>query len=228
MRPQLEMRGGTWFQAGAALSMLFALVVVSSGDAQAQTVFADPFDYCAAVGTLDAPDSRWAGSATPDVVTEFFMREFDLGEDWRNPRFYVWRCFQDEVWGCFLGVNIFCLQAYTSREPRPSIVEFCQQNPGLGAPFVATGHDNIYIWTCEGTTPVIKDQIYHEDPRGFISENWYAVPGPVPAALPATGTGSRNASGRGSLAWAGVAGAATGAVLLGGATWYTKRRRLSR
>jgi hypothetical protein len=36
-----------------------------------QARFSDPFAYCAAVGTIDAPDARYTGPKVPEVVARF-------------------------------------------------------------------------------------------------------------------------------------------------------------
>jgi len=140
------------------------------------TTFDDPFSYCAAVGTIDAPDGRWVGPAVPDAVGRFLLEKFNLDESLWDSSFFGWRCYQDEVRGCFVGANIPCGPANTSREPNPAMVEFCRENPEFdGIAFAATGHDTIYLWDCRGGTPVIDRQWRHVDPQGFISENWHKI-----------------------------------------------------
>lgn len=140
------------------------------------TTFDDPFSYCAAVGIIDAPDNRWAGPTVPDTVRRFLLEKFNLDESLWSRSFFGWRCYQDEVWGCFVGANIPCGPANTSREPNPAMVEFCQENPESDdIAFAVTGHDTIYLWDCHGGTSVIDRQWLSVGPRGFISEYWHKI-----------------------------------------------------
>jgi hypothetical protein len=131
--------------------------------------FTDPFSYCAAVGTVDAPDERWAGPPVPPEVVEFF------GEDRLGGHF--WRCFDGAVLGCAVGAAAYCgNDPNTSEEPTAAMVEFCRANPNQLMLVAQFGHDNIYLWECHGTIPAIALQMFHVDPRGFMAENWFEIP----------------------------------------------------
>src|ERR671918_1505994 len=47
----------------------------AEGSGQPAT-FTDPFAYCAAVGTIDAPDSRYTGPNVPEAVARGLMKAF--------------------------------------------------------------------------------------------------------------------------------------------------------
>ncbi len=132
-------------------------------------VFTDPFAYCAAVGTIDAPDERWAGPDVPPEVMEFFG-ESQLGG-------HYWRCFDGTLLGCAVGAAAYCgNEPNTSEEPTAAMIEFCQANPNQLMLVAQFGRDNIYLWECQGTVPQIALQMFHVDPRGFIAENWFEIP----------------------------------------------------
>lgn len=130
--------------------------------------FADPFAYCGAVGTIDAPDERWAGPPVPPEVVEFF------GQDRLGGHF--WRCFEGAVLGCAVGSASYCgNDPNTSDQPTATMVEFCQANPSQPMLVAQFGHDNIYLWECRGAVPAISLQMFHVDPRGFMEENWFEI-----------------------------------------------------
>src|SRR5215510_4570357 len=47
---------------------------VAESPPPAATRFTDPFAYCAAVGTIDTPDSRYAGPKVPEAVARGLQR----------------------------------------------------------------------------------------------------------------------------------------------------------
>jgi hypothetical protein len=131
--------------------------------------FTDPFSYCAAVGTVDEPDSRWTGEPVPPAVAGFF------GEEPGGS--YFWRCFEGTVLGCAVGAQSYCgNDPNTSDRPTDAMVQFCRSNPDQLMLVDQFGHDNIYLWECHGTVPEIALQMFHVDPRGFIEENWFEIP----------------------------------------------------
>lgn len=139
--------------------------------------YTDPFAYCASIGTVDAPNSEWQGSEIPNQVIDFFLQKESLDpEYYGDPKFYKWRCVDGSVWGCFVGVNLPCQMANESTEPLPETITFCQLNPDSAVPLAAAGHNNIYLWRCEGKTPAIERQIYEVDSQGFITQYWHIIP----------------------------------------------------
>ena len=71
---------------------------------------------------------------------------------------------------CTAGANLPCGRANTSRTPGPGVVAWCRDHPNAAfIPAVATGHDTIFAWRCQGGVPQIGRQISDVDPRGFIA-----------------------------------------------------------
>ncbi len=143
--------------------------------------YTDPFAYCAALGTIDAPDARYTGEAVPEVVIRGFIRAAELAagdealEMFRQTT--IWRCMNGQVYACNYGANLPCdSKADTSAEPTREMKDFCAQNPGADAiPMSVTGHAVIYSWGCQGDTPEIRAQIDQADEAGYLSRIWYAL-----------------------------------------------------
>ncbi|MGC9335618.1 MAG: hypothetical protein ACP5JJ_15830, partial [Anaerolineae bacterium] len=65
---------------GQAVPLFALLLIVASlagcgasaapADRSAPEAYADPFAYCAAVGTVDAPDANYTGPAVPESVAQ--------------------------------------------------------------------------------------------------------------------------------------------------------------
>jgi len=141
---------------------------------------ADPFAYCAALGTVDEPGAPFeAGSEFPDVLARA-MVEMDLISAEVPPEFAknaVWRCLNGQVMVCHFGANLPCLEkADTNQTPTPPLNDFCRDNPAAEViPAVVTGRATVYTWRCVDGTPTIVDQVFIPDERGFLSEFWYVV-----------------------------------------------------
>jgi hypothetical protein len=88
----------------------------------------------------------------------------------------VVRCVRDKLMACFVGANLDCDKAET-RRVLPGATAWCRQNPGAAnIPMAATGHATIYQWSCKGRYAVAGKTMVTVDPRGYIGENWKAVP----------------------------------------------------
>ncbi len=142
--------------------------------------YTDPFAYCAAVGTIDAPDERYIGLEVPEVVVKALREKLDMPED--TPTEWVvegtvWRCMEGKVWACFVGANIPCeAKADTSREPSSEMVGFCEEHPNAEViPASVTGRETVYEWRCEEGAPQVVRQVFEPDSRGFISDFWYEL-----------------------------------------------------
>ncbi len=73
--------------------------------------YADPFSYCATVGTIDTPDSRYTGPAIPDSVAQGLKNASGASADapldiFKNGTY--WRCMDGKVYACFVGANLPC------------------------------------------------------------------------------------------------------------------------
>ena len=139
----------------------------------------DPFAYCAAVGTVDAPGADYTGSQSPEVVALGLRQAMDAPdtplEMLQNGLF--WRCMDGDVYACFVGANLPCeAKANTDRTPTQEETDFCQQNPDSDfIPAAVTGRETVYEWRCRDGTPEIVQQLFHADAQGFLSEFWYKI-----------------------------------------------------
>lgn len=156
------------------------------------TTYHDPFAYCEAVGTIDAPDARYVGPKVPESIALGLQQALQVpnapSEFLVNNS--VWRCMEGKVFACSFGANIPCLEkAETSRTPAPPLTEYCKQNPNAEfIPAVVTGRATVYEWQCENGSPSIARQLFQPDARGFLSHFWYELsPGGAQHAIPATG-----------------------------------------
>jgi putative hemolysin len=145
--------------------------------------FTDPFAYCAAVGTLDAPDSRYIGLKTPDAVVQGVRKALDTKDDVPLQPFVdgtTWRCAGGKVLACFVGANLPCGEkADTSKTPNAGIVDYCKANPAAEVvPAAAAGRATVYEWRCKSGAPEIVKQVFKPDAQGFIAEIWYAIAQP--------------------------------------------------
>lgn len=142
----------------------------------------DPFAYCAAVGTVDAPDERFTGEELPVVIAEgiraaFNAEDVDLEVYQRGT---VWRCLDHKVYACNVGANIPCLaKADESTEPTQPMIDYCTDNAGSDfIPAVVTGRSTVYEWGCEDTEPVVVDKYTEVDSQGFLEFAWHELTPP--------------------------------------------------
>lgn len=159
--------------------LLIVAGLACCGGTPAPETYTDPFAYCAAVGTMDAPDAAYTGPKVPESVAEGLRRAFNTPdtplEVYENGTF--WRCMDGEVYGCFVGANLPCeARANTDKTPTQAEIDFCQQNPDSDfIPAVATGRETVYEWRCRDGAPEIVQQVFHPDAQGFLSEFWYKI-----------------------------------------------------
>jgi hypothetical protein len=171
--------------ARGVLSAVAALVVVAqaslwAGVALTEGQFDDPFAYCAAVDTIDAPDARYAGPALPEAVARGLEAALGLPADAPGdplPRNWIWRCMDGKVYACTVGANLPCAEkADTRTQPSAAVSEFCRQNPGADAiPMVVTGRATVFEWRCADERPTIVRQFAQPDAAGYLANIWYAI-----------------------------------------------------
>lgn len=162
-----------------------------------QVTYADAFEYCAALGTIDAPDARYTGPQITDQIINGFIAAAGLQASSAPSEIFqkatIWRCMAGQVYACNFGANLPCSsKANTDRNPTAAMQEFCAANPGADfIPMSVTGHDTIYSFHCNQDVAEVLDQIAHVDPAGFIAEIWYPIspnasprPEPSPTGLP--------------------------------------------
>lgn len=155
------------------------LAACAGGPDRAQT-HADPFAYCAALGTVDAPDARYTGRPVPASIAAGLRRAFGAPADAPIEAFErgtSWRCMHGKVYACNVGANLPCqAKADTRRAPAQAIAEFCRANPAADVvPAVVTGRETVYSWRCVGGAPEIARQVDTPDARGFLSRIWYEI-----------------------------------------------------
>jgi hypothetical protein len=129
----------------------FPLTVAST--AATTTSFTDPFAYCAAVGTVDAPDSRYAGPRVPKAIARGLKKAFATPPTAPLTPFLknsFWRCMDGKVYACTVGANLPCQEkADTSRTPTSAMAEFCRDNSEAdNIPAFVTGRATVYTWRC--------------------------------------------------------------------------------
>lgn len=155
------------------------LTVLGSEPARAAATYDDPAPYCAAVGTIDKPDRRYAGEPVPDWIARALMRATDAPPTAELSFFKhaAWRCERGRVLACSYGANIPCnRKADPRRRPGAGERGFCRDHPGADLiPAVATGHATVFEWRCRGTRPVIARQVLEIDRRGFPAAFWHVV-----------------------------------------------------
>ena len=213
------------------LMLVILLVLVSLADrftptSMAQgTTYTDPFAYCAAVGTIDAPGARYLGPKVPDAIARGLRAATQSRPDMPRELFVnasFWRCMDGQVYACWVGANLPCWEkANTSQTPTADMTKYCQANPNAaGMPGYVTSSATVYTWSCKNGVATPGRQFWQVYARGFIANIWYAL-SPQGAAgtqtLPTTGGASGFAASTTVLV---VLGA--GAVLLG----LVFRRRL--
>lgn len=160
--------------------MLLAMILFALTAATEPATYTDPFAYCAAVGTIDAPDARWAGDKVPVTVARGLRRAL-LGSPEGDISFLLrtsfWRCMGGKVYACTVGANLPCQsKANTSRTPTPSMAQYCQSNRDAAfIPMYMSDRASIYDWGCRGGVPVITRQVTKPDAQGFLSNIWYEI-----------------------------------------------------
>jgi hypothetical protein len=168
--------------AGLAIAVLVASALAANAASAADT-FRDPFAYCAAVGTIDAPDARYIGPATPPAVARGLQRAFGVAPSEPLAPFErgtSWRCMDGAVWACNVGANLPC-QEKPDADPQPTegMREYCASNPGSDfIPMYVTGHGTLFEWSCDGTTPKRGKQIAQLDARGYVASIWHRIEPP--------------------------------------------------
>ena len=145
----------------------------------APAAYTDPFAYCAAVGTIDAPDTTYTGPQVPQSVAEGLQAALNAPD---TPLEMLqngssWRCMDGEVYACFVGANLPCdAKANTDQTPTQEEADFCKQNPDSDfIPAVVTGRETVYEWRCRDGAPEVVRQVFQPDAQGFLSEIWYKI-----------------------------------------------------
>jgi hypothetical protein len=174
--------GGLMAGTTPAMPQVSITPAASRGPGQ-QATFADPFAYCGALGTIDAPDSRYTGPQVPEVVAKGLKKAFGAPPDAPLEPFLhntFWRCMDGQVYACTVGANLPCQErADTSHTPTAGMTNFCNDNPHAEViPAYVTGRATVYEWKCAAGVPAIVRQMAQPDTQGFVSHIWYAITPP--------------------------------------------------
>jgi hypothetical protein len=142
--------------------------------------FSDPFAYCAALETIDAPDSRYIGPKVPEAIAQGLKKAFGGPADAPLEPFLhntFWRCLNGQVYACTVGANLPCQErADVSRKPTEGMTNFCEDNPHAEViPAFVTGRATVYEWECTSGVPEIVRQVAQPDAQGFLSNIWHAI-----------------------------------------------------
>ena len=168
------------------LMLIILLVLVSLAEqwtpiSSAQgTTYTDPFAYCTAVGTIDAPDARYVGPQVPEAIARGLRAATEAAPDASLDSFITgtsWRCMDGQVYACTVGANLPCWeQANTSQIPTADMTNYCQANPTAAAlPGFVTGRSTVYAWSCQNGVATPGQQVMQVDARGFLATNWYVI-----------------------------------------------------
>lgn len=126
----------------------------------------DPFAYCAAVGTVDAPDGRYAGPPVPISISAGVRAPATATADRVK-----WRCYEGRVLGCKAYAWPVCDRVPTTAE----LAAYCTQNPDSPRLLAPAG-----TWSCVGGQPRLPAGIsWARDARGFEAAGWSAIPKPA-------------------------------------------------
>jgi len=141
--------------------------------------YSDPFAYCSAVETIDAPDARYTGDKVPDALVQAMIQKgivtADAPADFQKNA--VWRCMDKSVWVCHFGANLPCLEkADSSQMPTSAMEDFCKANPAAESiPAAVTGRATVYEWKCNDTKPEVAKQAFKADSQGFLADFWHEL-----------------------------------------------------
>jgi hypothetical protein len=150
-----------------------------TGDNSNTETYDDPFAYCQAVGTIDAPDARYTGPQIPEAIAQGLRNAFNTPDTPLDiyMRGTFWRCMNGKVYACNVGANLPCeSRANIDRTPTGALVDFCEQNTNADViPMYVTGRETVYEWKCTNGAPEIVRQLVQPDERGFLSNIWYEI-----------------------------------------------------
>jgi hypothetical protein len=164
---------------GAVRKLLSLLACLIAVQALAAPPWTDPAPYCRAVGTIDAPDARYAGPAVPDWIARALMRATHAPASAPVSvfRHAAWRCLDGAVLACSVGANVPCDQkADASHTPPEGATRYCAANRDASVvPAYAAGRATIFDWRCADGTPEIGRQVQDVDAAGYPAAFWHRV-----------------------------------------------------
>jgi putative hemolysin len=139
----------------------------------------NPFEYCAAVGTVPAPDARFNGEAMPAVLVQAMIGQGIVSADMpaEMQKNAVWRCAEGKVKLCHRGANLPCEEmADASQTVSAEMTTFCAENKSAEViPAAVTGRATVFEWKCVDGKPATVKQVFQADAQGFIADFWYEM-----------------------------------------------------
>jgi hypothetical protein len=151
--------------AATATGLLFAALIAAT---------VSPVKLAAAAGSYcPNPEHATPGKVPPDLIGAV-ARTFQIDNDSvRNAAFV--RCVGPNLMGCYIGANLDCDKAETSRS-LPGATAWCRDNPGSKIiPMSVTGHDTIYEWSCKRHRAIAGKAVVTLDSQGYIANNWREI-----------------------------------------------------
>lgn len=173
----------------AAFVGVASAALAGEGRTAPAETWSDPFAYCAAVGTIDAPDARYTGPAVPEAVARGLQQAFGVASSAPLETFErgtSWRCLDGALYACNVGANLPCDEK-PAADPAVSdaMRSFCAESPGSDViPMYVTGHATIYDWSCDGKEPRRGRRVAELDPRGYVASIWHRISAPSPSPSP--------------------------------------------
>lgn len=158
-------------------------LAAANAAAEEPRTYHDPFAYCAAVGTADAPDPRYTGPAVPPAIARGLQKAFGVAATEPLAPFErgtSWRCMDGAVYACNVGANLPC-DAKPAADPAPTdaMRTWCAENRDADfIPMYVTGHDTTYAWSCADGSPRRGRQTAPLDTRGYVASIWHRIEPP--------------------------------------------------
>jgi hypothetical protein len=154
--------------------LVYATAAVGIGLTPSHGFAADPIStaYCARVGDDDTLRPPPAG-LLPELKRAFAHLLGGSPQDDAYIRANAQtRCMDGKLLVCFVGANLPCGKINTARGS-PGATAWCREHPGDKViPAVATGHDTLYSYECDGTNARITGTNWVLDRRGFATKLW--------------------------------------------------------
>ncbi len=126
------------------------------------------------VGYCAAGAGRQSAAPVPKELQSAVAKAFGISVD--QARHAKVRCAGGRLMACWVGANLDCGKANVHRR-LVGASAWCRDHPGSESiPMVATGHDTIYDWRCEGRRAVAGKPNRALDARGYIVDNWKRLP----------------------------------------------------
>lgn len=150
-----------------------------SDTGQVESIYTDPFAYCAAIETIDVPGRPYKGSKAPHSIVKAMVRQGIVSKS-APPEVsqnVLWRCMGRKVWVCHFGANIPCTDKVdTSTVPTSVMSDYCRENPGSATiPAYATGRATAYEWRCHDGKPEIAGKLFTIDQQGYPTAFWHEL-----------------------------------------------------